>query len=132
MIASAVAELAAGASTTAVAAGHGCDRRTVRRFVERVASAGEPAEVARELTAAVDEPVLPKSSVAERSAPLSARCAAQLKQAIVLLELVEALGSVRGREPPALGWFLAERVPAVVINDDAQRQRRCRDPPSGS
>lgn len=130
VIASAVAELAAGTTTTAVAATHGCDRRTVRRFVERVATAGDPGEVARELTAFVDEPVLPQTPIAERGTPLSAKCAEQLKQALVLLELVEALGSVQGKEPPALGWFLAERATARVINGDAQRPTRCRDPPS--
>lgn len=128
VIASAVAELAIGTSTTAVATAHGCDRRTLRRFVERVAAAGDPAEIARELTALVDGPVLPKTPLKERAVPL--KCAAQLKQALVLLELIEALGSVQGKEPPALGWFLAESAAARVINGDAQRTTRCRDPPS--
>lgn len=132
VIASAVAELASGASTTSVAGAHGCDRRTVRRFVERVAMAGDPAELARELTDIVDEPVLPAAPIAERRASLSAKCAAQLKQALELLVLVEALGNVRGYEPPALGWFLAARSPAVAVRGDAQRATRCRDPPSMS
>jgi hypothetical protein len=128
VISSAVAELAAGAATTAVASTHECDRRTVRRFVDRVASAGDPADVARELTAAVDAPVLPAVPVVERRAPLGLNTVRQLARAMSLLVLLDALGSVRGQEPPALGAFLRER--AAVVPGDAQRKPRARDPPS--
>jgi len=132
VITSAIAHLASGASTAAVAARHDCDRRSVRRFVDRVASAGDPAEIARELTAALDEPVLPVPPIAERAAPLSVKTARNLMRAISLIVLLEALGGVRGTEPPALGAFLRERAAPAVVPGDAQREPRCRDPPSGS
>lgn len=130
IVSSAVVELAAGATTTAVASAHECDRSTVRRFVDRVANAGDPAEIARELMDLVDEPVLPATPVVEREASLAPKTAQHLIRAMSLLVLLEALASVRGQEPPALGAFLRERAARVVIPHDAQRQPRSRDPPS--
>jgi hypothetical protein len=87
--------------TTEIAREHGCHRRTVARWIERVAAAAEPAVLSEQLLAEAEAPVLPApppSIPARRSARLYALCV----RAVWVLALLEALCSLRGLVPPGL------------------------------
>ena len=115
VLTSAVVELAQGATTVDVAEHHGCDRRSVRRFVARIAATGEPHVVASEVAAVVDEPVIPKIELAERAFPLAPATMRDLRCAHALLVLVEALGSARGEEPRVLRPFMRAASPCPTM-----------------
>ncbi len=98
---------------TAVAAAHGCARRTVKRWVCWLAAIADPAALLSKLREAVDAPVVPRAS---RVAQLvrKARYAlgrVVLERAAEVLALCEALGSAWGLEPPGLR-AVVERVVA--------------------
>ena len=101
-----------GAVVSEIARTHGCHRRTLARWVARVATVTEPAELARALVAESDAPVVPhppelmRPTRSERLKSLGAR-------AVWVLALLEALASLRGLEPPALA-HAATFVPAVA------------------
>lgn len=100
VVARAVTRVVVEGGPSAVAREHGCARRTLGRWVERVASAAEPARLSRVLLAAADQPVLPalpttRTSRSTRLTTLGAR-------AIAVLALLEALASLHGLAPPGL------------------------------
>ncbi len=112
-----------------IAREHGCHRRTVARWVERVAALAEPADLAREVVAESEAPVLPSpGDAAPRSrAPRVALVAAK---ALWILALLEALASLRGFEPPAL-MYASSLVPAsapTTSGSGAHALSRERDP----
>jgi hypothetical protein len=87
--------------TVETAREHGCDRRTVRRWIDRVAQAAEPAALSERLVAEATVPVLPAPPAripARRSARLGAACV----RAVWVLALLEALASLHGLPPPGL------------------------------
>lgn len=98
-----------------IARDHGCHRRTLGRWVARVAAIASPARLARILLAAAGAPVLPAPPVSRPSQ--SARWMELGTRAVAVLALLEALASLHGLEPPALahaGWL----VPADVSSTD--------------
>jgi transposase-like protein len=115
------------ASTAEIAAAHGCHRRTLGRWIERVAAIAEPALLASAVVHEADAPVLPviPTEVVRPTAP--PRTLARLLRALQVLALLEALASLRGLEPPALAHAaaLVPRIPA-----SAQCPRIRGDPPS--
>lgn len=90
------------ASMTAIARAYGCHRRTLGRWIARVAKLAEPAALAAALIAEVETPVLPAIPTEVERPRVSARTVAQTLRALTILALLEALASFRGLEPPAL------------------------------
>jgi hypothetical protein len=88
------------AGPTTVARAHGCHRRTIGRWVARVAGLAEPALLARTLVAESATVVVPTPPVTRRRR--SARLAALCLRAVAVLALLEALASLRGLAPPGL------------------------------
>jgi transposase-like protein len=129
VVAHALAAMSAepAASTAEIAAAHGCHRRTLGRWIERVAAIAEPAVLASAVVHEADAPVLPAipTEVARPTAPPPTL--ARLRRALQVLALLEALASLRGLEPPALAHAgaLVPRIPA-----SAQCPRIRGDPPS--
>jgi transposase-like protein len=101
----------ASAAIADVAKEHRCHRRTLGRWIERVAAIAEPATLAGALVAEALSPALPRSPVPRRSR--SARLSVLVVRATTVLALLEALASVRGLSPPALA-HAADLVPAVA------------------
>jgi hypothetical protein len=98
-----------------IARDHGCHRRTLGRWVARVAAIASPARLARVLLAAAGVPILPAPPVSRPSR--SARLMSLGTRAVAVLALLEALASLHGLEPPGLahaGWL----VPADVSSTD--------------
>jgi hypothetical protein len=84
-----------------VAKEHGCHRRTLLRWMERVATVAEPAELMRLLLQESETPVVPAPPLwvrPRRSAALLALC----QRAVFVLSLLEALSSLFGLCPPGL------------------------------
>jgi transposase-like protein len=104
--------LEVGSSDTEVAKTYGCHRRTLLRWVARVAQVGDPGQLARRLLAESDSPQLPAPPPQHRSRR-SAGLVALGQRAVEVLALLEALGSLFGLEPPGLAhaW---QFVPALV------------------
>lgn len=104
------AELDETARDTTVAREHGADRRTLGRWVDRVAAVADPAALGALLAAEAGAPVLPSlpASVRPRRSP---RRAARGLRAVWVLLLLEALASLRGLAPPGLA-HAAKLVPA--------------------
>jgi transposase-like protein len=100
VVARAVARVVVEGGPSAVAREHGCDRRTLGRWIERVAKLAEPAQLARTLVAGADQPTLPVLPTARPSR--SARLTALGTRAIAVLALLEALASLHGLAPPGL------------------------------
>lgn len=100
------------ASDTAVAKEHGCHRRTVLRWVLRVAHVAEPAALMRCLLQESDAPVIPTPPPTARPRR-SASLFALGQRAVQVLCLLEALASLRGLPPPGL-LHAARFVPALV------------------
>lgn len=100
VVAHAVARVVIDGRPSAVAETIGCDRGTLRRWIERVASVAEPARLSRVLLEAADQPVLPALPTARTSR--SARLTRLGARAIVVLALLEALASLHGLAPPGL------------------------------
>lgn len=100
VVARAVARAAEEGVTVAVAREHGCHRRTLGRFIDRVAAVAEPAELGRLLVVAHDTTTLPamKAQCPSRSEARRAR----LSRAMGVLALLEALAALHGWEPPGL------------------------------
>lgn len=94
-----------------VASAHGCHRRTLGRWIARVAAIADPAALSRALVAEATSPTLPKPAIARTSR--SARLSAAVSRAAAVLALLEALASLRGLDPPALA-HAADLVPAVA------------------
>lgn len=96
--------LFAGDAQERVAAGRGCSRRTVGRWLRWIAECADPAALGARLLAAVGAPVLPRlRALAPRLRALrdGAR-RALLERAAAVLELLEALALAWGLEPPGL------------------------------
>lgn len=108
----AAAVLEVGSTDTQVAKAYGCHRRTLLRWVARVAQVGDPGQLARRLLAESDSPQLPTPPPQHRSRR-SAGLMALGQRAVEVLALLEALGSLFGLEAPGLAhaWRF---VPALV------------------
>jgi hypothetical protein len=112
VVAPAVAATVLGPGTdTEVAKSYGCHRRTLLRWVGRVAQIQEPGLLARRLAAEADSPELPAPPPPRPRRSAALRALGQ--RAVWVLALLEALGSLLGLEPPGLAhaWRF---VPAVV------------------
>jgi transposase-like protein len=99
-------------TVTAVAREHGCHRRTLGRWTERVAAVAEPSELARQLLVESAAPVVPAPPPVTRPRR-STRLAALGVRAVWVLALLEALASLRGLSPPGLA-HAAALVPALA------------------
>lgn len=97
-----------------IARAHGCHRRTLGRWIRRVAELADPAVLGAAVVVEACAPVLPDLPTDIRRATGSVQTRAQLLRALVVLVLLEALASLRGLEPPALAHAaaLVPRVPA--------------------
>lgn len=96
--------LFAGDAQERVAAGRGCSRRTVGRWLRWIAECADPGALGAQLLAAVGSPVLPRlRALAPRLRALrdGAR-RALLERAAAVLELLEALALTLSLEPPGL------------------------------
>jgi transposase-like protein len=116
--------LEAQTSDTQVAKEHGCHRRTVPRWISRVAQVAEPASLMRLVLLESGAPVIPALPPVirpRRSSSLAALC----QRAALVLCLLEALCSHRGLCPPGLG-HAQELVPALVSPSGAAREADCR------
>ena len=115
IVARAVARVVVDGGPTAVARDHGCDRRTLGRWIERVAKVAEPAQLSRVLIMAADQPTLPAPPTARTSR--SPRLTALGARAIGVLALLEALASLHGLSPPGLlharVWVPANAAPTA-------------------
>jgi hypothetical protein len=84
-----------------VAKEHGCHRRTLLRWIERVASVAEPAQLMRQVLLESGTPVLP--AVPPTVRPRRSRALEALGQrAVWVLMLLEVLTSLAGLSPPGL------------------------------
>jgi hypothetical protein len=91
----------------------GCDRRTVGRWVVRVAALAEPATLSRRLLAESAVAVVPQPPVTVPRRRRSAARTALGLRAVWVLALLEALASFHALAPP--GYAHAGRlVPAVA------------------
>lgn len=95
-----------------VAQEHGCHRRTVLRWVERVARLAEPAELMRRLLLEAETPVIPAPPPPVRPRR-SAALMALGQRALWVLCLLEVLTSLAGLAPPGL-IHLSRFLPAHV------------------
>jgi transposase-like protein len=104
--------LDAGASQSQVARAYGCCRRTLWRWVGRVATLAEPAVLARRLAAEAQTPEMPAPppQVKARRSPAGMALG---QRAVWVLALLEALASLAGLTPPGL-VHAARFVPALV------------------
>lgn len=97
----------------AIAKTHRCHRRTLLRFIERLACAAPPAELLRRILQESDAAVIPSApppSPPRRSAAVAAR----LQRALWVLGLLDILTSLLGLPPPGLSQlpvFLPAHVP---------------------
>jgi len=99
------------ATRATVACQHGCHRRTLHRWIARVAALAEPAALACTLVSESAAPTLPMVPALRPSR--SSQLAALAARAMTVLALLEALVSLRGLEPPALA-HAPLFVPAVA------------------
>lgn len=94
--------LEGGGSPAQVAQEYGCARRTLQRWVHRVAGLAAPWELSRRLAQQA-----PAQAVPSLPAPVKPRRSASRHQvaqrAAWVLVLLEALGSLLGLQPPGLG-----------------------------
>ena len=84
-----------------VAQEHGCHRRTLLRWVERVARVAEPAELMRRVLLESETPVIPAPPPVVRPRR-SAALMALGQRAVWVLFLLEVLTSLLGLSPPGL------------------------------
>jgi hypothetical protein len=105
-----VRTVADAAARAAVAVEHACHRRTLDRWVARVAAVAEPAALGHALLVETQAPVLPAPVPVTRPSR-SPRLAALGARAVAVLGLLEALASACGLEPPGLA-HVARFVPA--------------------
>lgn len=109
-------------TTVETAREHGCDRRTIRRWIDRVAAVAEPAALSQRLLAEARAPVLPAPPAVipvRRSARLAAVCV----RALWVLALLEALSSLHGLPPPGLAHahrFVPANAPPTEIRGRAE------------
>jgi transposase-like protein len=101
-----------GVSEGQVARACGCARRTVGRWVRRVARLAEPGVLARHLAHEAQSPVLPLPPQPVKARRFPARRALG-ERAVLVLALLEALASLRGLAPPGLA-HAAQLVPALA------------------
>jgi transposase-like protein len=106
-----------GVTESQVARAFGCARRTVGRWVRRVAKLAEPGRLARRLVQETGTPVLPAPpyKVKARRSPVRRALG---EQAVWVLALLEALASLHGLAPPGLA-HAAQFVPALVSPSEA-------------
>jgi hypothetical protein len=107
-----------------IARDHGCHRRTLVRWIARVAALAEPARLARVLLAAAEAPVLPALPASRPSR--SARLVALGTRAVAVLALLEALASWHGLAPPALTharWLVPADASSAVTVGGARSPR---------
>jgi len=100
-----------------VAKEHGCHRRTLLRWVQRVACVAEPAELMRQVLEAAETPVLPAAPPAVRPRRSPALMALGQRAVWVLL-LLEVLTSLVGLSPPGLS-HTSRFLPAPVSPSEA-------------
>jgi transposase-like protein len=100
-----------------VAKEHGCHRRTLLRWVERVARLWEPAELMRRVLLESETPVLPAAPPAVRPRR-SAALRALGQRALWVLFLLEVLTSLVGLSPPGLS-HASDFMPAHVSPSEA-------------
>ena len=101
-----------GVSEGQVARACGCARRTVGRWVRRVARLAEPGVLARHLAHEAQSPVLPVPPQPVKARRSQARRALG-ERAVLVLALLEALASLRGLAPPGLA-HATQLVPALA------------------
>jgi hypothetical protein len=85
----------------AVAAEHRCHRRSLGRWLARVAGVADPAMLAAAVLRESATPVLPSPPVVVRRTP-SPRLLALMGRAVWVLALLEALATLHGLSPPGL------------------------------
>lgn len=102
-------------SAAEIAHTHGCHRRTLARWIDRVADLADPRELGAAVVAEAEAPVLPELATEVRR-PGGAHVHKRLVHALAVLALLEALASLRGLEPPALGHgaALVRTMPAIA------------------
>lgn len=100
-----------------VAQEHGCHRRTLLRWVQRVAYVAEPAELMRRILLESETPVLPAAPTAVRPRR-SAALRALGQRAVWVLLLLEVLTSLVGLSPPGLS-HTSRFLPAHVSPSEA-------------
>ena len=108
-----------------IARASGCHKRTLARFVARVAGLGEPAALARAVAIEAGAAVLPKWPTETRCTRVACVGERNARAGLVLV-LLEALGSLRGLEPPALA-HVRILMPELVATAPGGGE-----PPSGS
>lgn len=130
VVSKALERMAAEPETTAaaIATDAGCHRRTLGRWIDRVAAVAEPPVLAAAIVAEADAPVLPAVPT-EIHRPGGSHVHARFVRAITVLVLLEALASLRGLEPPALRHVDA-LLPARSVPADAPGPRSRGDPES--
>jgi len=96
-----------------VAKEHGCHRRTLLRWVARIAAVAEPAELLRRVLLESQTPVIPSPPPVVRPRS-SAALQALGQRAVWVLCLLEALTSLFGIVPPGLLHAPRFSVPAHV------------------
>jgi hypothetical protein len=104
-------------SDATVAKAHRCHRRTLRRWIERIACAAPPAELLRRLLLESNASVLPSAPPSVRPRR-SAAVAARLQRALWVLLLLDLLTSLCGLPPPGLS-HLPVLLPAHVTPSEA-------------
>ena len=102
---------------TTVAKEHGCHRRTLLRWVHRVARLAEPAELMRRVLLESDNPVLPAAPPTVRPRR-SAALMALGQRAVWVLFLLEVMTSLVGLTPPGLS-HTSRFLPAHVSPSEA-------------
>lgn len=100
------------ATTTGVAKQHGCHRRTIGRWVARVAATFDPAQLGQRLLVESAVPVIPAAPVTVRRRRSSSWQAVGVR-AVWVLALLEALATWQGLAPPGLA-HVHRLVPAVA------------------
>jgi hypothetical protein len=111
--------LSSQTSDVAIAQRHRCHRRTLRRWIERLACAASPAELLRQILRESDASVIPSAPQLGRPRR-SAVVAARLQRALWVLLLLDILTSLLGLPPPGLS-HLALWLPAHVPPREAAK-----------
>jgi hypothetical protein len=100
------------ATSSGVAKHHGCHRRTIGRWVARVAATADPAQLGQRLLVESAVPVIPAAPVTVRPRRSTSWRAVGVR-AVWILALLEAMATLQGLSPPGLA-HVHRLVPAIV------------------